>query len=53
VEGEPTPTDLKRVMRDRFEFRASREDNCLQIVDIVSAALTRALNQSLDIEGMG
>jgi hypothetical protein len=53
LEGEPTPTDLKRVMRDRFEFRSSHEDNCLQIVDILSAALTRALNQRLDIEGWG
>ena len=52
-EGDPTPTDLKLVMRESFEFHSSRHDNCLQIVDILASALTRALNESLGYDGWG
>lgn len=44
-------TDLKRVFRDDLRFLDSRDDLGLQIVDIVAAILTRALNGTLKEPG--
>ena len=44
-------TDMKKVLRDDFEFVTSRRDLGIQMADILASVLTRALNGTLQKPG--
>lgn len=43
--------DLKMILQESFKFADSREDDGLQLVDIVAGTFTRAMNGNLKKEG--